>query len=106
MTSVASAHALPGLATAKHAAEGAALHAHRIRALHRDRGVVVAAGVGVVDAAAPLGAVGLHVDQDPLIALLGIAAGNGAAMLHAAIALVLFGRPHPDRRVRSLTTCS
>src|SRR3954468_23313063 len=94
-----SAHALPGLAAAEHAAEGATLHAHRIRALHRDRRVVVLAGVGIVDAAAPLRAVGLHVDQNALVGLRGEAAEIGAALLDADIALVLFGRPDADRRV-------
>src|SRR3954452_25184916 len=89
-TPSASAHALPGLAAAEHAAEGAALHAHRIRALHRDRRVVVAAGVGIVDVAAPLRAVGLHVDQVALVGLRGIAAAIDTALFDANIALVLF----------------
>src|SRR3954453_17922470 len=94
-----SAHALPGLAAAEHAAEGAALHAHCIRALHRDRRVVIAAAVGIVDAAAPPRAVGLHVDQDALIGLRGVAAEIDAALFDADIALVLFGGPDADRRV-------
>src|SRR6478609_1384053 len=93
----ASAHALPGLAAAEHAAEGAALHAHRIRTLHRDGRVVIAAGIGIVDAAAPLRALGLHVDQDALIGLLGVAAEVDAALLDANVALVLFGCPDTDR---------
>src|SRR3954470_23680174 len=98
-TPAASAHALPGLAAAEHAAEGAALHAHCIRTLHRDRRVVVAAGVGIVNAAAPLRAVGLHVDQDALVGLCGVAAEIDAALLDADIALVLFGGPNADRCV-------
>src|SRR3954452_23623002 len=83
-----SADAAAGLAAAEHAAEGATLHTHCIRALHRDRRVVVAAGVGIVDAAAPLRAVGLHVDQDALVGLCGVAAEIDAALLDADIALV------------------
>src|SRR3978361_523108 len=48
------AHALPGLTAAEHAAEGATLHAKGHGALHRYRRVVVAATVGIVDAAGPL----------------------------------------------------
>src|SRR3954451_14453529 len=98
-TPAASAHALPGLAAAEHAAEGAALHAHCIRALHRDRRVVIAAGVGILDTAAPLRAVGLHVDQDALVGLCGVAAEIDPALFDADIALVLFGGPDADRRV-------
>src|SRR4051794_32103159 len=99
VTASASAHPLPGLAAAEHAAKGATLHAHRVRALHRDGRVIVAAGVGIVDAAAPLRAFGLHVDQDAVIGLLGVAAQIDAALLDANVALVLFGRPDADRRV-------
>src|SRR3954453_3782639 len=85
-TPAASAHALPGLAAAEHAAEGAALHTHCIRALHRDRRVVIAAGVGIVDAPAPLRAVGLHVDQGALIGLRGVAGEFAPALLEADLA--------------------
>src|ERR1700756_1041666 len=88
MTPSASGHALPGLAAAEHAAEGAALHAQQVRALHRDGRVVVASRIGIVNAAAPLGASGLHVDQDLLVGLVGIAAEIGAAGFNANIAFV------------------
>src|SRR6478609_3206240 len=58
----ASAHALPGLAAAEHAAEGATLDAERVGALHRNRRVVIAAAVGIVNPAAPFRAFRFHVD--------------------------------------------
>src|ERR1700755_3470604 len=97
-----SADALPGLAAAEHAAESAALDLEQVRSPHRDRGVVILAAVGVVDAAAPLRPFGLHVDQDAFAVLDGIAAQIGAALLDADIALVFFSRPHAEWRVRGL----
>src|SRR6476659_10144206 len=84
-----SARALPGLAAAEHAAEGAALDLERIGAFQRDRGVVIAAAVGIMDPAGPLAALGLHVDQDSCAGVDGIAAQIGAAFLDANVALVL-----------------
>ena len=43
-------HAGPGLATAEHAAKSATLDAKRV-ALQGDGGIIVAAGIGVVDTA-------------------------------------------------------
>src|SRR5262245_14919961 len=81
------ADALPGLAAAEHAAEGATLDAQRVRAAHRDGRVVVAAGVRIMNAANPLGFGRLHVDQDALVAFHRIAAQILAALLDAHIAL-------------------
>ncbi len=64
--------------------------------------VVILAGVGIVDAAGPLRPFRLHVDQDALAAVDGSAAEIGAALLDANVALVLFGLPHAERRVRDL----
>src|SRR5437879_12496017 len=86
-----SADALPGLAAAEHAAEGAALHTERVRSLHRDRRVIVAAGVGIGDLAGPFGFMRLHVDQNLLARFHGVAAEVLAALFDADIALVLFG---------------
>src|SRR5262245_64846909 len=78
------ADALPGLAAAEHAAEGATLDLEHVRSLHRHRRVVVAAAVGIVDPAGPLVAVGrLHVDENALAGLIGIAAEILAALLDA-----------------------
>src|ERR1700745_2781856 len=86
-----SADAFPGLAAAEQSAEGAALNLENVRSLHRDGGVVVLAAVGVVDAAGPLRRFRLHVDQDALAGVDGIAAEIGAALFDADVALVLFG---------------
>src|SRR6201985_3140133 len=59
----------PGLAAAEHAAERAALHLQRIGALHRDRRVVIAAAVRIVNPAGPFRAQRLHVDQNLFAAL-------------------------------------
>src|SRR5205085_8210283 len=83
------ADALPGLAAAEHAAEGATLDTQAVRAAHRDRRVVVATGVWIVNAADPLAIGRLHVDQDAFIGLDRIAAKVLAALLDAHIALVL-----------------
>src|SRR3954471_23639504 len=91
------AHALPGLAAAEHAAEGAALHAERVRTLHRDRRVVVPAAVGIVDLAGPFGLLWTHVDQDLLAGLDGVAAQVLAARFDAHVAFVLFGGPDAER---------
>src|ERR1700749_3692839 len=103
--SLLSVHAAPGLAAAEHAAEGTALHAQRIRTLHRNRGIIGAASVGIEDAAAPfLILAGLHVDQH-LLAIgvrLGvdrIAAEIGAALLDANLAFLLLGQPDAHRRI-------
>src|SRR5690348_14130457 len=69
-----SAHAIPDLAAAQQSAEGASLDAQGIGALHRDHGVVIPAAVGIVDLANPFGVGRLHVDQNLLAALDGIAA--------------------------------
>src|SRR3954470_12787639 len=54
----------PGLAAAEHAAEGAALHPQLVLAPQRDRRLIVAAGVGIVNPPVPLLVfAGLHVDQ-------------------------------------------
>src|SRR6185437_9152091 len=92
------ADALPGLAAAEQAAEGAALDLEQVRALHRNDGVVIAAGVGIVDAAGPFAVVGrrLHVDQDPIVAVLAEAAQIGAALLDANVALVVGGLPQAE----------
>src|SRR5580704_236977 len=66
------ADALPGLAAAEHAAECAALHLQGIRPLHRDRRVVIAARVRIVDLAGPFRTRRLHADQDLLAGLHGI----------------------------------
>src|SRR6266702_429401 len=95
-----SADAFPGLAAAEHAAEGATLHAHGVRALHRDGGVIVAAGVGIVDLAGPFRALRLHADQDFFIGLHGIAAEIAATRFDADVALVLLGRPDANRTGR------
>src|SRR6185312_7858626 len=87
------ADALPGLAAAEQATEGAALDFQDVRTLHRDRGVVIAAGVRIVDAAGPFAVGGLHVDQDLLIGVFGVAAQIGAALLDAHVALVVGGLP-------------
>src|SRR6185437_14022463 len=93
----------PGLAAAEHAAEGATLLAQGVGALHRDRRIIGAAGVGIEDPAAPfLVLAGPHVDQD-LLAIgvrLGvdrIAAEIGAALLDADLSLLLFRQPDADR---------
>src|SRR5271167_1999366 len=92
------AHAIPDLAAAEHSAEGAALNPQGIRALHRDRGVVIPAAVGIVDLAGPFRVLRLHVDQDSLAALHRKAAEVLAAWLDANLALVVFGVPNTDRR--------
>src|ERR1700730_3281427 len=48
-----SADPFPGLAAAEHSAEGAALNPQRIRPLHRDRGVVGAAAVRIMNLTGP-----------------------------------------------------
>src|SRR5262249_16151690 len=77
---------------------------------HRNGGVVVLAGAGIVDAAAPFAVVRrrLHVDQDEFLALLAVrlavAAEVGPALLDAYVALlvaiVIFGLPKGGRRGR------
>src|SRR5437868_11142758 len=94
------ADALPGLAAAEHAAEGATLNLQLVRALHRNRRVVVAAAVRIVDPAGPVAVGGFHVDEDPLAGVDGVAAKILAALFDADIALVLFGRPDAERRGR------
>src|SRR5271156_2661551 len=91
------ADALPGLAAAEHAAEGATLNLQRVGALHRDRGVVFAAAVRVVNLASPFQARRLHADQDFLAGLHRIAAKVLAAFLDANVALVFFGGPDTER---------
>src|SRR6476661_3779974 len=79
------ADALPGLAAAEHAAEGAALHTERVRSLHRDRRVVIPAAVGIVDLAGPFGFLRPHVDQNLLAGLDGVAAQVLAALFDAHV---------------------
>src|SRR5260370_33868406 len=102
---MSSADAFPGLAAAEHAAEGATLNLEGIGALQGDRRVVVAAAVRIVNPAAPFRAFRLHVDQDLLAGLLGIAAEIGAALFDANVAFSLFGRPHAERRGRRGSGC-
>src|SRR6266508_2443978 len=95
----------PGLATAEHAAEGAALNAQTVGALQRDRRIVGAAGIRIENPAAPLVLAGLHVDQDLLAVLVrllvdGIAAEIGAALFDPHLALLLLRQPHAERLVR------
>src|ERR1700688_4798563 len=68
------ADALPGLAAAEHAAEGAALNLEGVRPPHRDGGVVIAAAVRIMDPAGPFRSRRLHADQDFLAGLHGITA--------------------------------
>src|ERR1700733_760822 len=75
------ANPLPGLTAAEHAAEGAALHPHRIRSLHRDRRVVVPVTVRIVNPPRPSAVRTLDVEQDFLASLLGIAAQLRSARL-------------------------
>src|SRR3954452_4862090 len=100
-----SADALPGLAAAEQAAEGAALNPQGVRVLEDDGGVVVAAAVGIMDAADPFAVLRLHIDQDLLARLLGIAADVRAARLDYNIALAAFGGPQAERRVRVCGCC-
>jgi hypothetical protein len=99
-----SIYARPGLATAEHAAEGAALHAQDV-ALQCNRGIICAASVGIEYPAAPfLILAGIHVDQNLLAIQVGfgvdrISAEIGAALLDADLAFLFFGQPDPDRRV-------
>src|ERR1700733_13783497 len=95
------ADALPGLAAAEHAAECATLNLQRVGALHRDRGVVIAAAVRIVNLAGPFRALWLHADQDFRAGLHRIAAEVLTAFLDANIALVFFGGPDTERRGRS-----
>src|SRR6516164_8991833 len=96
-----SANALPGLTAAEHAAEGATLDLENVRSLHRNRRIVIAAAVRIVNPADPFVVLRrLHVDEDFFAAAFGIAAEIGAAQLDPHIALVLFGRPNADRRGR------
>src|ERR1700761_9242531 len=90
------ADALPVLAAAEHAAECATLNLQRVGALHRDRGVVIAAAVGIVDAARPFVAGRLHADQHLGVGIDGIAAEIGAALLDPHLALVVFGGPDAE----------
>src|SRR3954452_21256319 len=82
-----SADALPGLAAAEQAAEGAALNPQGVRVLEDDGGVAVCAAVGVMGSAASFAVLWLHIDQDRLARLLGIAADVRAARLDHDIAL-------------------
>src|SRR5438445_6330098 len=97
IASAASADALPGLAAAEHAAKGATLNLQEVRAFHRDRRVVVPARVRIVNLAGPFAVRLLHIDEDPLAGLHGVAAEVLAARLDADIALVLFGGPNAER---------
>src|SRR5215204_6120108 len=89
----------PGLAAAEHAAEGAALHAQRVRTLERDVRRIDAAAADVLDLAVPaIVAAGLHVDENPVVRLaVGEAAQGLAARLDADLAVLLLGDPHADR---------
>src|SRR6266567_4623435 len=94
----------PGLAAAEHAAEGAALDTQAVGAFQRDRRIIGAAAVRVVDAPGPFVLGGLHVDQDFFAVLVGlgihrIAAEIDAAWLDPDLALFLFRLPHAERRV-------
>ena len=95
----------PGLATAEHAAEGAALHVQCIWSLHRDRRIVGAATVRIEDAAAPfLVLARSHVDQDLFavgirLGVHGIPAEIIAALLDADLAFLLFGQPDANWRI-------
>src|SRR6478752_5601473 len=98
-------HAAPGLASAKHAAESAALNAQGIRAFQRDRRVIGATALRVVNSPAPFGILaGLHVDQDLFAVLVGlgvhgISAEIGAALLDADLAFLFFRQPQAERCV-------
>src|ERR1700680_516446 len=85
---------LPGLTAAEHSAEGAALNPHRIRSLHRDRGVVIPAAVRIVNPAGPFVVGGLHVDEDFVPGFHGKSAQIGSARLDADISLVSLRGPH------------
>src|SRR5690349_2287454 len=94
----------PGLAAAEHAAEGAALDAQGVGALHGDGRIIGAAGRGIEDASAPLVLAGLHVDQHLLAVLVGllvdgVAAEIAAALFDADLAFLLLGQPDADRRI-------
>src|SRR5579871_5579010 len=52
-----SVEALPVRGAAEHAAEGAALYLELVRSRHRNGGVVVLVGTGIVDAAGPFAVV-------------------------------------------------
>ena len=98
-----SVHAGPGLAATEHAAESAALHAKLIAAFHCDRRIIGAAGVGVVDTAAPFAVgAGPHVNQDLLAIGVGfrihrVTAEIGAARLDPDPAFLLLGQPDANR---------
>ena len=55
---------------------------------------------GIRDPAGPLRALRFHVDQDLFARFLGVAAEIVAALFDANVALVVFGGPDADRRVR------
>ena len=55
LTSTRLVQPAPGLAAAEHAAEGAALNPQAVRTLQRDRRIIGAAGVRIVNSPAPFG---------------------------------------------------
>src|SRR5258707_705212 len=85
-------HPVPGLTTAEHAAKGTALNAQGIRAFQRDRRIIRAAALRIVNSPAPFGILaGLHIDQDLFAVLIGfvvhgISAEIGAALLDPDLA--------------------
>src|ERR1700694_5180649 len=76
----------PGLATAEHAAKGAALNLQGVRAFQRDRRIIGAAGIRVVNSPAPFGVLaGLHIDQDLFAVLVGLGVHGISAEIGAAL---------------------
>src|SRR5438876_31028 len=96
-------HPAPGLATAEHSAKGTALNPQGVRALQRDRRIIGAAALRVVNSAAPFGVLArLHIDQDLFAVLVGfgvhgISAEIGAALLDPDLAFLFFRHPHAER---------
>src|SRR5256885_8434798 len=96
-------HPSPGLTTAEHAAKGTALNAQGTRVFQRNRRIIRAATLRIVNSPAPFRILaGLHIDQDlfaVLVALVvhGISAEIGAALLDPDLAFFFFGQPHTDR---------
>src|SRR5882724_3103613 len=96
-------HPAPGLTTAEHAAKGTALNAQGTRAFQRDRRIIRAAALRIVNSPAPFRILaGLHVDQDLFAVLIGfvvhgISAEIGAALLDPDLAFFFLRQPHADR---------
>src|SRR6266516_4735725 len=96
-------HPAPGLATTEHAAKGTALNPQGVRAFQRDRRIIGAAALRVVNSAAPFGVLArLHIDQDLFAVLVGfgvhgISAEIGAALLDPDLAFLFLRQPHAER---------